>query len=294
MTSESVGREYLDGGLAHVHTEASKDGFFSVDELGEYIRNNLKSEYFMINDHLTDPRLINPIDMATLDEKIKEQKRIVGAFNERDGLPKCILGVEANITPDGVDIPQQLLTQFDFVIASKHHPFGDESPDSWANSMIKAMENEEIDAIGHADRYLKDEVDWDRILRVAEKTRTAIEINTDTFPSFELLKKFSNYNLLYIIGLDFHSFHGVKYRPPLFSEVTADLSEVRKIMKDGITDRIILKKEYLSEAPGYTLLATIVRNLLDIQRAGINPGSILNLDGYDSFMKRIGRPKNER
>ena len=89
-------------------------------------------------------------------------------------------GIEANIRADGsLDVPDDVLAQLDWVIASLHTSF-DRSP---TERILGAIDNPNVDCIGHLTgrRLLKRtgaEVDVERVVERAAEMGTALEINS--------------------------------------------------------------------------------------------------------------------
>ncbi len=93
---------------------------------------------------------------------------------------RLLRGVEANIRADGsVDVPDEILAQLDWVVASLHHGF-DKSP---TERLLAAMENPYVDCIGHPTgrkigKRAPADVDIERLVEKALETGTFLEINS--------------------------------------------------------------------------------------------------------------------
>ncbi len=283
-----------EGGLTHVHTEMSRDAIMAFDEIGDYVKNNLSSDYFTVGDHLTSPYKERKYSVEEIRGVVEEMLKKVSQYNETHEKPKCISGVEANIVMDGVDIPDALLERIDFVIASRHFPWGNDGPEEIVKKLILAMEDEHVDTIGHVNRHVDIPIDWDAIFKVAERTHTFIEINFDTPPPIDLLRIMSRYKLFYTIGVDFHTFQGLKQRIPIHSQVVADITEAKKMIKEKTEQSTELKKEYLQEPVGYAILKKLVTTMRLLEVAGISPQSIINTCNYNEFIELLKKPKNQR
>lgn len=282
------------GGLTHIHTEMSSDAVLSLGEIGEYTRDHLRSEYFVVNDHLTSPYREKGYSGPEVAEIIEEMLKKVDEYNGSHDRPKCISGVETNIITDGVDIPDALLERIDFVIASRHHPWGNEDVSQITHNLVAAMENPSIDAIGHITNYIDMPIDWDLIFQTAEKTNTFIEINFGTPPSREILDIMSKYNLIYTLGLDFHTFQGFKHRLPINSDVITDFAEAKKMAKSLTQEAAELKQEYAREPVGFGTLKRLVILMRQLEGSGINTNRIVNARNLDSFINIIKTPKSQR
>jgi DNA polymerase (family 10) len=95
-------------------------------------------------------------------------------------------GIECDILPDGsLDYPDEVLAEFDFVIASVHSAFRQSEADM-TRRIIRAMENRYVGILGHAtgrillarDGYA---VDLDAVVAAAAATGTVLEINASPY-----------------------------------------------------------------------------------------------------------------
>jgi DNA polymerase (family 10) len=98
-----------------------------------------------------------------------------------DGLT-VLVGAEVDIKADGsLDYPDDLLAKCDVVVASVH--MGQQQRErAITGRLITAIENENVDIIGHPtgriiDRRDPYEVDMQAVLQAAARTGTAMEIN---------------------------------------------------------------------------------------------------------------------
>jgi DNA polymerase (family 10) len=139
-------------------------------------------EYLGISDHTKFLKIEKGLD----EKKLLEQNRTIQKINkkfEKQGLKFRILhGCEANIMPDGsLDIDNKVLAQLDYVIAGVHSRMKMPKKEM-TKRIIKAMQNPNVDIISHpTGRVLQQrdeyEVDFEKILEVARKTGTILEIN---------------------------------------------------------------------------------------------------------------------
>jgi DNA polymerase (family 10) len=85
-------------------------------------------------------------------------------------------GVEVNILPDGsLDYPDDLLEEFDFVVAGTHQNFRKNATER----VLAAMDNPNADVIAHPTGRLISgivghKIDLDRIIERAKETKTAL------------------------------------------------------------------------------------------------------------------------
>lgn len=288
-------KNIIEGGLSHIHTERSEDAILRLDEIGQYIEKHTKSEYFIINDHLSSPYKEKRYSESEVQERIEEMLKGVKDYNDSHGKPKCISGIETNIITGGVDIPDRLLEKIDFVIASRHFPWGNEESNVTTNNLISATENPNIDAIGHINRYIDTTlIDWNLIFQKAEKTNTFIEINLDSPPTQEILQIMSKYKLLYTIGLDFHTFQGLKCRAPISSEIVTDFAEAKKMALLKTDKAVELRQEYAEEPIGFGILKNLIKIMRQLEINKIDTNKIVNTLNLNDFLNLIKNPKNLR
>ena len=169
-----VGYDELRGDL-HMHTNWS-DGLNTVEEMVKACI-DMGYEYMAISDHSQSARVANGLTP----ERFKLQREEIERVRKKYGDKISILwSVEVDILPDGsLDLPDELLREFDFVTASIHSRFNQDNTDR----LLKAMENPYVNLIGHpfGRQYGYREgypLDFDRILEKALETGTALEINS--------------------------------------------------------------------------------------------------------------------
>jgi len=117
------------------------------------------------------------------EDKILKQAKEIEKLREKYGNIYIFHGVEANIMKDGsIDVDKKILKNLDIVIASVHSAFRMEEKEM-TERVIKAMENEYVDVIGHptARIIMKREpikIDMEKILEKAKDNGIAMEINS--------------------------------------------------------------------------------------------------------------------
>ncbi len=100
------------------------------------------------------------------------------------GKIKILKGIESDILPDGsLDYPDEILSTFDFVIASVHSGFSMDE-ETMTNRILKALSNPYTTILGHpTGRLLLSRegypLDMDAILNCASEKGVAIEINAN-------------------------------------------------------------------------------------------------------------------
>ena len=169
-----VGYDELRGDL-HMHSNWS-DGMNTIEEMVKACIER-GYEYMAISDHSQSARVANGLTPERFEEQKKEIERLRKLYGDRI---KILWSAEVDILPDGsLDLPDELLKEFDFVTASIHSRFNQDNTER----IIKAMENPYVNLIGHpfGKQYGYREgypLDFERVLEKAKETGTALEINS--------------------------------------------------------------------------------------------------------------------
>jgi len=143
---------------------------------------NMGYEYLGIADHTKFLRIENGLDEKQLEKRNKEIDKINKKISKKGKSFIILKGCETNILDKGkVDIDDKALAKLDYVIAGVHSRFKI-SKKEMTERIVRAMENPHIDIISHpTGRLLKKreeyQIDFAKILEVAKKTRTILEIN---------------------------------------------------------------------------------------------------------------------
>lgn len=162
-------------GDMQIHSNWS-DGAESIAHIADYVFNIFPHyQYIVITDHASNDRfgqVLQPDDITRQAAEIK-------SINDKLGYDYVKKGVEVDILEDGqLSLPDELLKQFDWVIASIHSHFSQDN----TSRLIKACENPYVNCIGHPSGHLIGSrapypVDWDQVFSKAGITGTAMEIN---------------------------------------------------------------------------------------------------------------------
>ncbi|MDR3562290.1 MAG: DNA polymerase/3'-5' exonuclease PolX [Negativicutes bacterium] len=167
-------------GVFHVHTTYS-DGSVTLAEMAAAVRQR-GWNYLGITDHSQTAVYARGLRVET----VAAQRQEIDRLNAHDPEFTVLAGIESDILPDGsLDYPDDILAQFDFVIASVHSAFR-QSEAEMTQRIIRAMANRYVSMLGHPtgrillarDGY---SLDVPAIIRAAAETGTAIEINASPY-----------------------------------------------------------------------------------------------------------------
>ncbi|MBM2820360.1 MAG: hypothetical protein HW405_120 [Candidatus Berkelbacteria bacterium] len=236
VTLKELIQKYM-AGDSHEHTVFSNpstrhEADYTFEQIFKYVLEEMKEgesgmEFIIFVEHPSDAGNPEKVDGNALLEhqnKIHEFSQI-----QRDkgiGYPHLISGVEADIICDdgkgddekywGVNVPQEVLEQMDFVVASKHdlkkvfpEKNGNPNAEELTKMYMGLMANPHIDVIGHLNRNVPYEtltqMDWDKILLQARDTNTALEININAPMPEWLIIRTIEAGVPIFIGTDAHT-----------------------------------------------------------------------------------------
>ena len=155
-------------GDAHTHSKESTredygyaEGIYDIKEILDYYK-KIGLEFACFSEHASKPgapskqSAESPVSQSLL----KEAGEITLINRERKGDVAGFSSVEANIIFDEngepiLDIPQEVLQKLDMVIASRHLISNEKEPWAIKKSLLAAVTNNSVDAIGHPDRYAR-------------------------------------------------------------------------------------------------------------------------------------------
>jgi DNA polymerase (family 10) len=140
--SELIQDEDLKGVL-HNHSTYS-DGMHSIEAMALHLK-SLGYAYFGISDHSQTAVYANGLS----EERVWKQFEEIDALNRTLAPFRVLKGIESDILMDGrLDYPDELLSQFDFVVASIHSVLN--MNEEVANRrLIKAIEHPSTSILGH-------------------------------------------------------------------------------------------------------------------------------------------------
>ncbi|MCK4669866.1 MAG: DNA polymerase/3'-5' exonuclease PolX [Nanoarchaeota archaeon] len=197
-------------GDLHVHSKWS-DGTNTIKEMAQAYK-KAGYKYIAITEHTGSLKIAKALDSKRLLKQVAEIKKI----NRQVPGIRILSGCEVNIKADGnPDISDKILKQLDIVVAAVHSGFRSNN----TKRIIKAMENPNIDIIGHPTGVLIGKrapysLNFDNILDAAKSSKTALEINC--FPTrMDLgtfhIKEAVDAKVMLAIGTDAHSVDHVRF-----------------------------------------------------------------------------------
>ncbi len=166
-------------GDLHMHTTAS-DGAASIEEMIDAARARGLS-YIAITDHSQRVSMARGLDPKRVLAQWKEIDRI------RESLPKgftVLKGIECDILEKGgMDLPDDVLAQADWVIASVHYG-QKQSREQITDRILGALENPHVSIIAHPTGRLLNkrepyQIDLDAVMVAAKKNHKLLELNAN-------------------------------------------------------------------------------------------------------------------
>lgn len=167
-------------GAFHAHTVYS-DGNATLLEMAEAARSR-GYQYIGITDHSRSAAYARGLKEKTLLNQLEE----IDQLNQRWKDFRIFKGIESDILSDGsLDYPEEILSKFDFIIASVHSHFR-MTEQEMTRRLIRAMENPYVTMLGHpTGRLLLARegypVNMAEIIDRAAQTDTIIEINASPY-----------------------------------------------------------------------------------------------------------------
>ena len=200
-------------GLLHVHSTYS-DGTDTLEAMARAVQER-GFEYMGIADHSQAAAYAGGLRV----EDVQRQWEEIDRLNEELAPFRIFKGIESDILSDGsLDYDDDLLAQFDFVVASVHSQFN-LSRDAMTARIVRAIEHPAATIIGHpTGRLLLDRegyaVDIDPIIEAAARCGVALEINAH--PSrldldWRHVKKARDHGVQIAVNTDAHSVGGLDH-----------------------------------------------------------------------------------
>ncbi len=167
-------------GIFHAHSTYS-DGSATLREMAEATR-DMGLTYLGITDHSRTAYYAGGLSI----EEIQQQHKEIDELNQEWKDFQIFKGIESDILGDGsLDYPEEILAQFDFIIASVHSQFNMSSEEMTAR-IIRAIEHPSTTMLGHPTGRLllnRDSypIDIYKIVDAAIANNVIIEINSNPY-----------------------------------------------------------------------------------------------------------------
>ena len=163
-------------GIVHAHTTYS-DGLYDLKTMAEYAKSN-GYEYLAISDHSKSAFYANGLQP----ERVLQQFAEIDTLNKELAPFRIFKGIESDILNTGeLDYDDDLLSQFDFIIASIHSNLRMDEEKATAR-LIKAIENPYTRILGHPTARLLlarkgYPINHKKVIDACAANNVAIEIN---------------------------------------------------------------------------------------------------------------------
>ncbi len=198
-------------GTFHCHTTYS-DGKASLREMAAAAR-DLGWSYLGTGDHSRSAGYAGGMTI----ERVRQQFREIDGLNQeyaRAGSAfRIFRGIESDILPDGsLDYPDDVLSEFDYVVASIHSSFG-MSREEMTGRMVGALQQPAVTILGHpTGRLLLTRegysLDVDAVIRAAAENHVVIEINANPHRldlDWRYVRTAAELGILFAVNPDAHS-----------------------------------------------------------------------------------------
>jgi DNA polymerase (family X) len=199
-------------GVIHTHTTYS-DGLHSVEEMAKAAQ-HLGYQYIGITDHSKAAFYANGLKEDRVLAQWEEINRLNGEFFNF----RILKGIECDILNDGtMDYNEELLSGFDFVIASVHSNLKMNEEKATAR-IIKAVENQYVTILGHpTGRLLLSRegypIDHEKVIDACAANGVTIELNAHPWRldvDWTWIPRARERGVLIAINPDAHSTSGIK------------------------------------------------------------------------------------
>jgi histidinol phosphatase-like PHP family hydrolase len=291
-------------GDAHTHSKIStregfgySEGIYDMEEIMEYYK-SLQLEFVCFSEHSSKP---GSPEILTIDSPISrsiltQAEKITHINRERGGDIGALSSIEANIMFDAqgeprLDLPQEVVEKLDIVLASRHGIAREKEPAAIKASLLAAIRNPSVDVIGHPDRYTRKDNEtspeywqeywgiWPEILQEMADRNVAFEININSQPSHELIKKAVEHNVKFFINYDAHDFNQFKKEQTDTSVAGEDAknkwaTEVATV--EDLENLRRYKEDRLSAGPGVIAILQLYRWIKTLESLGVTEQQVVN------------------
>ncbi|MBK8449217.1 MAG: DNA polymerase/3'-5' exonuclease PolX [Saprospiraceae bacterium] len=199
-------------GVVHNHSNYS-DGIYSIEEMVKSCI-SLGYQYFVISDHSKSAFYANGMQI----ERLYLQWKEIDNLNEKYKPFRIFKSIESDILSDGsLDYPDEILSQFDFVIASIHSNLKMDEAKAM-HRLIQAIENPYTVILGHpTGRLLLSRkgypVDYKRLIDACVGNHVGMEINANPLRldmDWKRIPYAMEKNLMISINPDAHNLKGIQ------------------------------------------------------------------------------------
>ena len=199
-------------GDLHMHTTAT-DGKNSIEEMANAARER-GLHFIAITDHSKRVTMANGLNGERALEQWKQIDAINAAAN--DGFV-ILKGIECDILEaGGMDLPDEVLAQADFVIASVHYG-QNQSRQQITDRIVGAIENPHVAMVAHPTGRLLNkreayEVDMDSVFQAAKANSKFLELNANPIRldlNDSLLLAAKSHGIPIVINTDAHKIAGL-------------------------------------------------------------------------------------
>jgi DNA polymerase (family 10) len=153
------------------------DGGYTIQQMADAARER-GLRYLAITDHSKGLGVTRGLDA----ERARQQWKEIDELNRHYTDFRILKGIEAEIRADGtIDLPDELLAQFDLVLASTHSALG-QSREAITARVARALRNPYVDIFAHPTGRLIGQrepsaIDLEEVFKIAKETGTILEIN---------------------------------------------------------------------------------------------------------------------
>jgi len=202
-------------GILHAHSTWS-DGSNSISEMAQACIDR-GYRYLGLTDHSRSAAYAGGLSVDRVFAQWKEIDLLNDSFAKKHVDFRILKGMESDILVDGsLDYPDDVLSGFDFVIASVHSSL-DLPEDKMTDRLLRAIDNRHTRIVGHPTGRLLlrregSKLDMGRIIEAATAANTAIEINASPWRldlDWRWGKKAASVSLLTAVCPDAHSIEGI-------------------------------------------------------------------------------------